>query len=400
LPALRGALPGDAYQLVAAGLRGGKGVPDTVVEQPAVFVTFTAPSFGVVHTCRAGADGNPRRCRPRRDAPICPHGVRLSCGKVHDEDDECLGEPLCRECFDHRAAVIWNNALSELWRRTTIYIPRSMARMAGMTHKRLRELVRVSYIKVAEYLRRGFVHVHVVMRLDRAMPAYRAEQVKPPPAGFDVELLATAITVETVVAPLPEALGFGVVRWGDELDIRPIGDGVDRGELADYLAKYATKSTEKAGGLLHPVSEHEVDELRVREHVRAYLREGFALARKPGLAERRFGRCAHALGYRGHCLTKSRRYSTTFKALRQARERHVHEQLLARSRDDGQRALAGAEERSAVFRYVGVGHLTAADAFLAASAAARAREQRRAAREALCDHPRTREETRCESPQR
>jgi hypothetical protein len=47
--------------------------------------------------------------------------------------------------------------------------------------------------------------------------------------------------------------------------------------------------------------------------------------------DRRLAKSAHALGYHGHCLTKSRRYSTTFKALRQAREQHVHEQLLARS---------------------------------------------------------------------
>jgi hypothetical protein len=95
--------------------------------------------------------------------------------------------------------------------------------------------------------------------------------------------------------------------------------------------------------------------------------------------------CAHAFGHRGHCLTKSRRYSTTFKALREARERHVHERLLQRSGDAAQRALAeiAESERIANFRYVGWGHLTTADAFLAASAAARAREHRRAAREAL-----------------
>jgi hypothetical protein len=83
--------------------------------------------------------------------------------------------------------------------------------------------------------------------------------------------------------------------------------------------------------------------------------------------------------------TKSRRYSTTFTALREARERHVHEQLLARSRDAEQRELAELDpsERIASFRYVGRGHVTAADALLAASAAARAREQRQAAREAL-----------------
>lgn len=107
-------------------------------------------------------------------------------------------------------------------------------------------------------------------------------------------------------------------------------------------------------------------------------REGRRDRRDPRLAA-----CAHAFGYRGHCLTKSRRYSMTFKALREAREAFVHEQILARSRDATQRAIAAAdgETRTATFTYVGVGHVTAADAYLAASAAARAREQRRIGRE-------------------
>src|SRR5204863_9329563 len=132
-------------------------------------------------------------------------------GQVHDDDDHCLGEPLCRECFDHRGAVIWNNLLGELWRRTTIYLPRRLARLTGMTQKRLRRLVRVSYIKVAEYQRRGLVHLHVVIRLDRAMPHYRAHEIRPPAAGFGVELLERAIraTVDAVDAPRSDALGGG-----------------------------------------------------------------------------------------------------------------------------------------------------------------------------------------------
>jgi hypothetical protein len=391
---------GDAYQLIAAGLRGGKGVPETVGEHPAVFVTLTAPSFGVVHTRPRGPDGRPRRCRPRRDAPVCEHGVRLSCGAVHDDEDPCLGEPLCPDCFDHAGAVIWNNALSELWRRTTIYLPRILARLTGMTQKRLRRLVRVSYVKVAEYQRRGLVHVHAVIRLDRAMPAYRATEVKPPPRRFGVDLLEHAIraTAAEVCAPLPDELGADAVRWGDELDVRELAVD-ERREVAGYLAKYATKSTEQAGGVLHPVTGQELDALPVREHIRAYMREAFTLARDQALAERRFGPCAHTLGYRGHCLTKSRRYSTTFTALRADRQRHVHEQLLARSDDAAQRALAGAAERNASFRFDGIGHLTAADALLASSAAARARDQRRAARETLCDDRQPREEIRCASQQ-
>jgi hypothetical protein len=374
---------GDAYQLIAAGLRGGKGVPDTVIEHPAVFVTFTAPSFGQVHTRAVGPAGKLRRCRPRRDNPVCEHGVRLSCGQVHDEDDPCLGEPICPECFDHAGAVIWNNALSELWRRTVpVYLPRTLAAEVGMTQARLRDLVRVAYVKVAEYQRRGLVHLHAVIRLDRAMPKYRADELHPPDGRFTVELLEHAIreTVQTVSAPLPGELGGGRVQWGSQLDVRRL-DSDARREVAGYLAKYATKSTEQAGGVLHPVTEHQVDRLPVREHVRSYMREAFRLAGDPAIADRRFGPCAHQLGYRGHCLTKSRRYSTTFKALRQAREQHVHEQLLARSRDAAQRALAGATERIASFRFAGMGHLTTADELLARSAAARARENRRIARE-------------------
>jgi hypothetical protein len=378
---------GDAYHLIAAGLKGGKGVPDTVGEHPAVFVTLTAPSFGIVHTRPLGPDGEPRRCRPRRDAPVCEHGVRLSCAAVHDEDDPCLGEPICLDCFDHAGALIWNNALSELWRRTVpVYLPRTLAHLVGMTQQRLRELVRVAYIKVAEYQKRGLVHLHAVIRLDRAMPAYRAGELRPPDERFSVELLELAIrqTVDVVSAPLPDELGGGRVQWGQELDIRPL-DQEQRREVAGYLAKYATKSTEQAGGVLHPVTEHQVDQLPVREHVRAYMREAFRLAGDRALAGRRFGPCAHALGYRGHCLTKSRRYSTTFKALRQAREQHVHQQLLARSTDAAQRALADAGERIASFRFEGLGHLTAADELLALSAAARAREQRWAGREAVSE---------------
>ena len=81
-------------------------------------------------------------CWPRRSAEALPAtperadlqaGVRLSCGQVHGEDDVRLGEPICPDCFDHAGAVIWNNALSELWRRTTIYLPRVLARLIGMT---------------------------------------------------------------------------------------------------------------------------------------------------------------------------------------------------------------------------------------------------------------------------
>jgi hypothetical protein len=241
---------GDAYQLIAAGLKGGKGVPDSITQHPAVFVTLTAPSFGVVHARPLGADGEPRRCRPRRDHPVCPHGRPLSCTTIHAEGDPRLGEPLCPDCFDYRGAVLWNHTLGTLWRYTTIYVPRYMADEVGMTQTALRDEVRFAYAKVAEYQRRGLVHLHVLARLDRAMPDYRKDELHPPAKRFDVELLERAIrnAVAEVSAPVAPELGDERVRWGGQVDVRRLQTGEQRGEVAGYLAKYATKSTEQAGG--------------------------------------------------------------------------------------------------------------------------------------------------------
>lgn len=375
----------DAYHLLGAGLAGGKGVPDAVLEHPAVFATLTPPSFGPVHTRRQGAGGKALRCRPRRDAPICPHGVRMSCGQIHDEGDACLGEPICPECFDYAGAVLWNNHAGELWRRTTIYLPRTMARLLGITQRQLREQVRIQYAKTSEYHQRGLVHFHVVLRLDQAMPAYRAHEIKPPAPRYTAELLEEAFraTVREVSAPLPDEAGSGRVQWGSELDVRVIGQGAERSKAAAYLAKYTTKSAEQAGGLLRRVLETDIDDLPVSDHVRRYLVSAFDLHHQAG-PELRLDACAHTFGYRGHCLTKSRRYSTTFKALREAREQYVHEQLLKRRgvpQSQHQLATLAKTDRITRFRYAGQGHLTSADAYLAESAGARARQERLAARE-------------------
>src|SRR5436190_23677535 len=63
---------GDAFQLVASGMRGGKDVPESVAGHPMVFLTLTAPTFRPVHLLRV-VDGKARRCRPRRKGGVCPH---------------------------------------------------------------------------------------------------------------------------------------------------------------------------------------------------------------------------------------------------------------------------------------------------------------------------------------
>src|SRR5690606_5339517 len=110
------------------GLVGGKGVPDTVASHPAVFVTLTAPSFGLVHTRRTTPDGRVLPCRPRRHPVPCPHGIDLRCQRLHAQDEQTLGTPLCPNCYDHAGQVVWNHQAGELWRRTRVALDRTTRR--------------------------------------------------------------------------------------------------------------------------------------------------------------------------------------------------------------------------------------------------------------------------------
>jgi hypothetical protein len=89
------------------------------------------------------------------------------------------------------------------------------------------------------------------------------------------------------------------------------------------------------------------------------------------------------LGYRGHFLTKSRRYSVTFGQLRTARMAHRSQQ---RHPDGGKDPWGRDLDEHTVlvisaWQYAGTGHASTAERQLALDAAARAREHDRIARE-------------------
>ena len=65
--------------------------PPPSPQHPCVFLTATAPSFGPVHSTRAGRDGHPRPCRPRRLAETCPHGRTLRCSRGTRTGIRCSG---------------------------------------------------------------------------------------------------------------------------------------------------------------------------------------------------------------------------------------------------------------------------------------------------------------------
>jgi hypothetical protein len=310
-------------------------VPESVVEHPRLFVTFTAPSFGRVHS-RKPQGRLVLPCHPYRQGARCPHSTRDGCWHRHDEDDSRLGEPLCPSCYDAEAQVLWNALAPELWRRTTIALQRALGRLVGLQEGELRRLIWVSYAKVAEFQRRGAIHFHAVIRLDAATDCRCPDCLLPPPEPFGADLLEDALrrAVPAVAVPCPPVDDGPAryARWGEQLDVRNITTSDDQAEelsaeqVVGYIAKYATKATESFGaGLDRRLSTD--DDLaaldNLPEHVAALVRAAWALGGRLELDGLRLQAWAHMLGFRGHWSTKSRRYSTTFTVLRRARVIYV-----------------------------------------------------------------------------
>ena len=88
----------DTYQLIRAGLSGGKGVPDTVASHPCVFTTLTAPSFGPVHLPRARKTAGScaaARAGAARPARMASTHVLPVTGTARD-DDRCSASRCAR----------------------------------------------------------------------------------------------------------------------------------------------------------------------------------------------------------------------------------------------------------------------------------------------------------------
>ena len=266
----------DAYHLIRAGLTGGKGItppsPPTRPSSPPSPPPPSAPSTparsaSTPVTDRSRCTCRPQPCHARRDVQTCPHGRPLACFARHHRDDTRLGQPLCPDCYDYPAHVVWNNQAGELWRRTKQAIERYLGQLArrrgvppirvpcGNGKYRLVDPVRVAHGKAAEYQARGAVHFHVLLRLDGYDPADPDTILAPPPAITAADLqdairhAAAAISYRTT--PHPAQPSGWLIGWGDELDVRVItmrGTGtITDLAVASYLAKYSTKGTETTG---------------------------------------------------------------------------------------------------------------------------------------------------------
>ncbi|MDT0390617.1 replication initiator protein RepSA [Streptomyces dubilierae] len=360
---------GDTYHLIRAGLAGDdrRDIPATIRDHPRVFATLTAPSFGRVHN--------------RPDRGVC------RCGTRHTPKDPALGTALDPETYDYAGTALFNNHAGQLWQRFTNRLRREVAARAGLSQRELKASARLSYGKVAEFQKRGALHFHAVIRLDGP-----DGPGSPPPTWATVDLLSDAIraaaahSYTSVSVPAVADQPARTFRWGRQLDVRPIkafGDGSDITEqaVASYVAKYATKAAENTGTLDRRIGElSELDRHGVPDHTRRLIEACKLL--DPLYPDRRLWAWAHMLGFRGHFSSKSRRYSTTLGALRQAR---------ADYRAAQEHAALGLDDQEpdtvlvlADWQYAGHGH-TPGESVLAATIAHGLQLNRQTAREALQD---------------
>ncbi|WP_217622965.1 replication initiator protein RepSA [Streptomyces lunaelactis] len=358
---------GDAYRLVRAGLAGDDtmNIPAVVRERPRVFATLTAPSFGRVHNI--------------------PDTGRCRCGARHTEEDAVLGTALDPTSYDYAGAVLFNNHAGELWHRFVNRLRREIAASAGLTQTEFKESARLSFNKVAEFQKRGAIHFHAVIRIDGPNGPNSL-----PPTWATLELLTDAIRearkhpYTTVTVPAAEDQPARTLRWGKKLDVQPIkafadGDDISEQKVSAYVAKYATKAAETPGTLDRRIGElAELDHQRVPDHARRLIRACRHLDRL--YPDRKLWAWAHMLGFRGHFLTKSRRYSSTFGERRQVRaDYRAAEQRRTLGLPEPETTLVLAD-----WRYAGHGH-TPGESALAATIAEDIRINRETAREALAD---------------
>ncbi|MEU4375171.1 replication initiator [Pseudonocardia alni] len=380
-PACSDRYASDAYHLIRSGIAGGKGVPDTAAAHSRVFVTLTAPSFGPVHTRRVTARGL-----------VVPCG----CGDKHHPDDPRIGTALDPDTHDYTGAVLWQAHAGKLWNRFAIRLRRILAQMLGVKVREFRDHARLSYAKVAEYQRRGLVHFHAVVRLDGPDGPTTAAPLGITPDGLHAAVRDAARSLSLVVdrpdgTPLP-------LGWGRQVDVRPITSTTaaaledDDGEITDsalaaYVAKYATKGTGKSEATDRPIRDiAHLRHLDITPHHRRLIETAWELGGQEQYEDLNLRRWAHMLGFRGHFLTKSRNYSTTFGAIRGERRTYRLGETLA--------ALDTPAEPGSVlvvndWQVVQFGHRNDAEREIALGIAERRREQRRTRSTDRIEHGRT-----------
>jgi hypothetical protein len=285
----------DAYTVAASGWR---------EQTPFAWITLTAPGrevFGCQHHTWAGRDGS-RRCTPRRKCPGCGTEV-AACRRFHKSGDPLIGVPVC-ECFDYEEAAAFNASVPALWTETlnalNAAFPQPAERHKVRSGEHRGEVVmrppRLAFIKVAEWQRRGLIHIHALVR------------------GIDdADKLAEVVS----------AVSANGHSWGENSRVEvisPTNEEKARTKFS-YLVKYSTKT----------VADHQVERspllLAHLERIRAAASPDCSCSDEQRADGEHWTVCRRArarsegLGFGGHVLTKSQTWGESFLSIRLARRR-------------------------------------------------------------------------------
>ncbi len=306
----------DTWILVSTGLVGGKGTPVVVGTHPRLFITLTAPSLGAVHTIR---DSGSCIARSRSMKSFCLHSLSTSCSRRHKENDVELGRPLCEKCFNYRGAVLWNAHASRLWNNTIQLIRRLLAAEGGVGQPNLSTVAQLHYLKVAEVQRRGLAHFHCVLRLDGP----ESIDVEPP-TWATIELLERVVR-SSIERARARDLGGHPIQWGRIFDVQDLAQRDEEAvKVAAYVAKYAAKTTDGSKELARRFrSRRQIVTLVDDSHLRRLALTAWDLGGEAKYESLRLREHAHTFGFTGQLITKSRAFSTTFAALRNARTEYM-----------------------------------------------------------------------------
>jgi hypothetical protein len=282
---------GDASAILREGLM------DAAEGDVLILLTLTAPGFGATHWVAPEAPSRQSRAHDSWHRRFARRTCR--CGRRHQPGDQrWQGVPLDDRTYDYSGQVRWNAMVGRLWSRTADELRRAMA---------LEE--RLQYAAVAEFQRRGAVHLHVLLRLPATAPVG--------PYRDDAGTMRSGV-VESIVAHVGTfegARGNGTrYAWGEQVDARLVDDSSGRRQArsAGYLAKLVTYSVKDIGRDALSRKSFGADGFHVRR-LEAAARALNCVEHEHEQPSEPCAAClrrrASAWGFRGHTLRRSRGWS-------------------------------------------------------------------------------------------
>lgn len=300
---------GDAIQVLRSGLID----PDTKLPKLVTMLTLTAPGaerFGRTHVRHLSKKGKVQKC---------------PCRSYHTADEAVLGTPVDPDTYNYDAAADFNAHASRLFAVTVQKLSRLLGR-------------KVKVVRVVEFQARGLVHIHAL--------------VLGPITQRTLELVVSGgdnLRTGRKVAPATS----GGWQWGQSCRADVV-TGDSPGRAYAYLVKVINYSLKDTGrhecrGRAHAIRMAETAEKRCKcdksihdchhgthratrtlrtvdtetgEIVSTTVEVNYQ-AKPAGYLCRRHRRAADGWGFRGHVLSKSRNWGTTFREVRAKRETWV-----------------------------------------------------------------------------